>query len=359
MAGRSTSPAQPQRLARVGSEWRLELEQLVYSSSHLLRPRRSEVRGEQAILQRLRALGDGELLVREAERLFRTSPASVDVAYVAQDSSWVPDVQEQLMESEKPKLADGAAELEQARRKADRFAKKVAALEATVRTLQEALKSQAQARRPSAAESEPEPQTEAEVPAVQPAWGAGDDVQAPTQEVRAIASSSFVPGPVAIAEPAVPASADGMKLPTAAALGELLRELGGASANVFPVDDATWMQTTETYWCLLRDDSENELAAIVFDFECAVRLAGALLMESAEALQVILEQHEMSADMQDAASEVGNTVASVFNKVEGNPHVRAAKLSPVDDDARAWLGTVSDRQCYRYAPGGLLGLCVR
>src|SRR6476660_972646 len=157
MTGRGTTPAQPQRLRRVGSEWRLELEQLVYNSSHLLRPRRSEVRGEQAILQRLRALGDGELLVREAERLFRTSPPSVDVVYVAQDSSWVPDVQEQVVESEKPKPPDGAVELEQARRKADRFAKKVAALEATVRTLQEALKSQAHAPRPSAAESEAEP----------------------------------------------------------------------------------------------------------------------------------------------------------------------------------------------------------
>src|SRR6476660_3593969 len=138
MTGRGTTPAQPQRLRRVGSEWRLELEQLVYNSSHLLRPRRSEVRGEQAILQRLRALADGELLVREAERLFRTSPPSVDVAYVAQDSSWVPDVQEQMVDAASTeKLAADAAELERARRKADRYKKKVAALEATVRTLQE------------------------------------------------------------------------------------------------------------------------------------------------------------------------------------------------------------------------------
>src|SRR6478672_7267222 len=112
MTGRGTTPAQPQRLRRVGSEWRLVLEQLVYSSSHLLRPRRSEVRGEHAILQKLRTIGDGELLLREAERLFRSPPGS-DVAYIAQDSSWVPDVQEQVLEAgEDGSESDAESQLE-------------------------------------------------------------------------------------------------------------------------------------------------------------------------------------------------------------------------------------------------------
>jgi len=350
MVARGTTAPQPQRLQRIGSEWRLELEQLVYSSSHLLRPRRSEVRGEQAILQRLRALGDGELLVREAERLFRTSPASVDVAYVAQDSSWVPDVQEQLMGDAAAPSRDApeVSELERARRKAERYKKKVAALEATVRTLQEAIKSQVHASRQHNA---------GEAPPAREAWN-DEDVQAPTQEIRA-ATASYVPASVPIAEPEVPALASGMSLPSADALAELLRELGGAGGGVFPVDDASWIQNTATYWCALRDDDDQEIAAIVFDFECATRLAGALLMESAENIQAFLEQQEMSADMLDAAGEVGNTLASVFNKVAGNRHVRADKVAAVDEEARAWLATVTDRDCYRYAPGGLLGLCVR
>lgn len=350
MTARSTTAVHAQRLQRVGSEWRLELEQLVYSSSHLLKPRRSEVRGEQAILQRLRALADGELLVREAERLFRNSPASIDVAYVAQDSSWVPDVQEQLVDtSPQDRPSERTVELEQTRRKAERYKKRVTALEATVRTLQEALKSQVAQR---ARTPEPEPTAGARA-----TWEDEPVAPEPTSEVPAVRSAA--PAAVRIAEPEVQASGKGLGLPSAAALGELLRELGGAAANVYPVDDASWMLTTEAYFCLLRtDDSGEELAAIVFDFECAVRLSGALLMESAENIQAILQQHEMSDDMLDASSEVGNTIASVFNKVAGNRHVRALKVAPVDDDARRWLGTASGRECYRYAPGGLLGLCV-
>jgi hypothetical protein len=118
------------------------------------------------------------------------------------------------------------------------------------------------------------------------------------------------------------------------------------------------MQTGEVFVCMLRGDDEQDSAALVFDFECAVRLAGALLMESSESIDDILAKRDMSADMLDATSEVGNTLASVFNKVAGNRHVRAAKVAPADDAARAFIGTASARQCYRYSPGGLMGLCA-
>lgn len=91
---------------------------------------------------------------------------------------------------------------------------------------------------------------------------------------------------------------------------------------------------------------------MIFDLEAALRLAGALLMESEEVIESLLEEKVMSDEMLDAASEVCNTLTSALNKVSGNPHLRAGKMQPFTEARAAQLGAAIKRDDYRYNQGG-------
>ena len=82
-------------------------------------------------------------------------------------------------------------------------------------------------------------------------------------------------------------------------------------------------------------------------------------MESDEVVDSLLEEKVMSDEMLDAASEVCNTLTAAFNKVPGNPHLRAGKMQPLSDARSAELNNARKREDYRYSLGGRLSMIAR
>jgi hypothetical protein len=82
-------------------------------------------------------------------------------------------------------------------------------------------------------------------------------------------------------------------------------------------------------------------------------------MESEEMIASLLEEKVMSDEMLDAASEVCNTLTSSFNKVSGNPHLRAGKMQPLSEARLAELARARKRDDYRYSQGGRLSMIAR
>jgi hypothetical protein len=345
-------------LQRSEGAWRLEFQQLVYSSPTLLRPRRFSVLGEQAILQQLRELTGHEPLARDAERLFARG-AIPDGAYVVRDGRWFPELApEQLKEPDPPppSAAERAAESEakdsQTRGVLEELVKRVVSLEDTVREMQESLEralttlSQA-AIAPAAV-------------APQAAAAAAPAAPAAAPPPTAAAAPAPSPQPTAAAAPEFDKKV--INLPPIGALSDLVRGLAGPDASIATGERTDWAHISGTmpvFFAVLQDGDGDEAGSMIFDLEAALRLAGALLMESEEMIESLLEEKVMSDEMLDAASEVCNTLTSAFNKVSGNPHLRSGKMQPFTEARAVQLAGVRKRDDYRYNQGGRLSLVAR
>lgn len=351
---------QPQRLQRIEGEWRLEMEQLVYGGPTMLRPRRFEIRGQQAILQHLREQGDQDALAMEAERLF-SEDLSGTHTYIVRGSAWSPLTPEIDLSPAEGPSARSAVEVGPVLEQLKRCEKRIAALELTVKELRIRLQVLSESAVSAPADHEHERERERDHGrerdhdrerdydresrgGEQPGFGAGRP---------AIASYPAVASPGASSKPAV-------GLPAATVLGDLVRSLAGPEASLMPLDDPSWEERNGPAFCsILSNDSGEELGAVVLEFESAIRLAAALLMESAETVEIALQEQSMTEDLLDAASEVCNTIAASFNKVSGNPHLRAAKLTKLQDGGPGWLSAARGQVGYRHGQGGKLILLAR
>jgi hypothetical protein len=339
---------QPQRLQLIEGEWRLEMEQLVYGGPTMLRPRRFEIRGHHAILQYLREQGDQDALAMEAERLF-SEDISGTHTYIVRGNAWSPLTPEIDLAPVEAPSARSSVELAPVLEQLKRCEKRIAALELTVKELKmrllalgESASAPADHERERGRDREAEGRAETEFGAA-PAAVAGS----PAANPRASK------GPDASGRPAI-------GLPAQVALGELIRSLAGPEASLTPQDDASWDEASGPAFCsVLSNDGGDELGAVVLEFESAIRLAAALLMESAETVQSALLEQRITDDLLDAASEVCNTIAASFNKVSGNPHLRAAKLAKLPEGGPGWLSSARSQVGYRHGQGGKLVLLAR
>jgi hypothetical protein len=189
------------------------------------------------------------------------------------------------------------------------------------------------------------------------------DVSASTATAAAAVPAAAPAAGAAAAPAPAPANASGRKsiaLPSATALTDLIRGLAGPDTNLTACDRTDWASLaaggTPVYFAVIQDNSGDEAGMMIFDLESALRLAGALLMESEEVIESLLEEKMMSDEMLDAASEVCNTLTSALNKVSGNAHVRSGKMQPFTDARAAQLATAAKRDDYRYNQGGRLSL---
>jgi hypothetical protein len=151
-----------------------------------------------------------------------------------------------------------------------------------------------------------------------------------------------------------------ISLPAATALTDLIRGLAGPDANLSPCDRTDWGSLVAggslVFFAVIQDNAGDEAGSMLFDLEAALRLAGALLMESEEMIESLLEEKIMSDEMIDAASEVCNTLTSALNKVSGNTHLRSGKMQPFTEARAAQLATAAKRDDYRYNHGGRFSL---
>lgn len=350
-----------ERLQKASGGWRLEFQQLVYNTPTLLRPKRFSVQGEQAILQQLRELNGHEPLVRDTERMFRG--AAPDGAYVLRDGRWFPELApEKLPEPEKP--AEAPVETTARGRNAlDEVSKRLQSLEDSVRELQEQLQRAVQtisaaaasgARAASVSHAEHAPTIAAQsLPAAKPSAAAP-----PPRAASEPPLDPDIPRPIPIPIPSAP-TRKSITLPAMSALTDLIRGLAGPEANLQTSERTDWsVQMTQlpAFVSVVQDKEGDEAGSMIFDLEGALRLAGALLMESEEVIESLLEEKVMSDEMLDAASEVCNTLTSALNKVSGNPHLRAGKMQPFTEARAAALSTASKRDDYRYNQGGRFSL---
>lgn len=362
MAVSATTAGGAERLSRAAGAWRMEFEQLVYNAPSILRPRRFAVLGEHAILAQLREFSGHEPLAKDAERLFQRGTLP-DGTYIARGGRWLPETRPEAvvpdaeaLETEANQLAAGVV--------AD-LNTRIAALETLVKNLQRSLENTTQllselSSQPAAAATSatggvktpavaaPAPRRE-RVGGIETASSAADSI--PAQP----------PAPLPLAEPDRPRGKP-ISPPTAAALSDLVKSLAGTDALLQPGEQTDWVELAESgsvYAATFADHDGNEGGAMIMDVESALRLAGALMMESEEMVTSLVEEKMMSDDMLDAASEVCNTLMSAFNKVSGNPHLRVAKLQLMDAEHLSWVATARKTDDYRYSHGGRLAMVVR
>lgn len=342
-----------ERLQKTAGAWRLEFQQLVYHSPVSLRPKRFAVQGEQAILQQLRELSGHEPLVRDAERLFRG--AAADGSYIAREGRWFPElVPDTLAEPESTSSADAGPEFseerERGRKLLEELARRMIALERSIDQLGMKIESSISALAAAAAQGGlARARTEQ---AMSPARGS----MQPTAAARSVSPTAVTEAQPAVAAASAAPERKSISLPAATALTDLIRGLAGSDASLQPADRVDFAALaaagTLVFFAPLQDSSGTEMGCMVFDLEAALRLAGALLMESDEMIESLLEEKIMSDEMLDAASEVCNTLTSALNKVSGNPHLRSGKMQPFNEARAAQLATAAKRDDYRYNHGG-------
>jgi hypothetical protein len=351
-----TSTGSAERLQRAAGTWRLEFQQLVYNSPSMLRPRRFSVQGELAILQQLREFAGHEPLAKDAERLFARG-ALPEGTYVVRDGRWFPELApEALREIEPPPPAAAASAA--APGALEELTKRVIALDATVRSMQQSLDQALRALAEAASVAARAPAHIAHAGAPPPAAAAAAApkpipiVSAVAGATTAAAGAASIPGPVVNADGSERAA---ITLPSLAAISDLMRSLAGPEATLTATDRVDWpivAAGSPVFCAVIQDKDGDEAGSMIFDLEAALRLAGALLMESEELITSLLEEKIMSDEMLDAASEVCNTLTSAFNKVSGNPHVRSGKMQPLSDARAAELARARKRDDYRYSQGG-------
>jgi hypothetical protein len=354
-----------ERLQKSAGAWRLEFQQLVYSSPVSLRPKRFAVHGEQAILQQLRELSGAELLVRDAERLFRG--AAADGAYIARDGRWFPELLPENMQEIEPVSEEAEAPLsehsERGRMLLEELARRMIALEKSLEQLGTKIEGSISALSTAAASSNfiaGRAATEQVMAAVEARAPTVAVAAQPTSAAAGAGASGAFPQPPAAEAASAAVARKSISLPASTALTDLIRGLAGPDATVMPGERNDWpalaASGTPVFYAVVQDNAGEEAGCMLFDLESALRLAGALLMESDEMIESLLEEKMMSDEMIDAASEVCNTLTSALNKVSGNPHLRSGKMQPWSDARAARLATSAKRDDYRYNHGGRLSL---
>jgi hypothetical protein len=342
----------------------MEFEQLVYNAPAILRPRRFAVLGEHAILQQLREFAGHEPLAKDAERLFARG-ALPDGTYVARNGRWLPEMRPEALIPE-PEAPDPARELERlAGPKVDALSDRLESLEQMVHNLQRSLEGilgtindlaaqpPAASSAPRAAQPQAAPQPRAAVPSKPP--------RGPAEPMGGPAMVDSIPPVVPVPQPLDPSDKP-ITLPTLSALSDKVKSLAGPDASLQQAERADWLRLAEAgpvYLASIQKHDSSEVGAMILDIESALRLAGALLMESEEMVTSLLEEKMMSDEMLDAASEVCNTLMSAFNKVSGNPHLRVTKLVPFETVELGWLASARKIDDYRYSLGGRLAMVMR
>jgi hypothetical protein len=348
-----TTSGGAERLQRAAGAWKLEFQQLVYNTPSLLRPRRFAVQGEQAILQQLREFSGHEPLARDAERLFSRG-ALPDGTYVVRDGRWFPELRPDAMAELDP--PPSAAAQGPGRSALDELTKRIVALELTVGGLQKSLESALRGLADAGPRASGAPRSARQADSL-PARPSGRSQR-----------SSAAPPPVRFTDPPdaeqepLETETKAIGLPALATLSDLVKSLAGPDAVLMTTEWIDWVGVAAqqpVYCAVIQNNAGDEAGSMILDLESALRMAGALLMEPDDMIEALIEEKTMSDDMLDAASEVCNTLMSSFNKVSGNPHLRAGKMQPFSPSRATELARARKRDDYRYSQGGQLSMIAR
>ena len=104
--------------------------------------------------------------------------------------------------------------------------------------------------------------------------------------------------------------------------------------------------------CLLIDDIDRAVGAMLVEPPCAVRFGGSLLMLGDEEINELLKDHRLSEDVVEGCQEALNVLSATLNAIEGNLHIRVGRLFPLSRGPLEWLPRIRGRRAYDFEDYG-------
>ncbi len=363
-------------LRRSRGSWVLVVEELVRVDADYYKPRRSWVRGQEAILDTLAERGNRDLL-ESARRAMASSHPSYKIRG-SRLERWHPD------DENRSPSANGnsgrpsgisSKEFGRLRARCESLEARVEALEATLkRVAQASHRASTRHAHPSESREAPNGVSPSMAPKAAsssgvgaPAVSGGAAVAEPVDPAVSAASAEAAKAEAAepaAASPTPDASADAaaeasgaeaseeasgevtppppetdpeLMFPDAAAYGKALASLLGEE---IPLDDEEGpfpVKKEPYYFTELIDDEDKVLGAILVDLKAVIYQGGTLMMLGENALKSMLKDQDPSEDVIEAMKEIVNVQSRCFNDIKGNPHLRIREFRQVESGDDDWL----------------------
>ncbi|MEM7446643.1 MAG: hypothetical protein AAF355_00205 [Myxococcota bacterium] len=347
----------PSRLLQEGGTWTLEIEHLVSVGPHMLRPMIEKVQEPERIVLALEQTSEHGSLRESAIQLLKSGgDAETDRAYVPFRGEWTPDVllerselearSEVQREHELELLRDEVASLKTtvfrlrdesasgSNQLVQQLREDFRSLMRRVEALEEKVASGSFGRAsPSPFGSDPppdEPMDDSQSPSDAESAQLPDAVKLPSspeEESEPDGEAVEEAGPSLPPKQEIP-----FRLPTPVAADNCLEMLVGQRINLEPAEKALSSQYDTLYHCPLLTDEDVLIGSLVCDIEAGVWLGGTLLMVPEGSIEEQISSKNPSEDVLEALSEVFNTLSSIFNDIEDNPHIRITKLEKFDPE---------------------------
>ncbi len=404
----------PRRLLRHRGGWVLETRRLVSRDGMVFEPKCDQIAGVIAILAQLRATGHNQL-ARSAEVIMNRDGGNAEWQE-SRDGAWVPTGRTNSFVADLARQRNGAAVARQANVDLTELRAELMFLRQAHRSLQgrvDDLQRQVKALAAERAGSNNRPHSAGLPHPAQNATSGGSQASSSSSSSTAsegnqassssssstagigvppagtagvsdpAQAASAAPQPQAAASPSPPTpgdskaegdagaaegdagAADGgagaaelstppMKLPTLKVIEEQVSALIG--------DEVTFTEEPKavaSHVSLLLDRADEPIAAIATNDASAARLGGVMLMLPDAQIEDQVKSKKACDDALEAMSEVCNVLTSALNEIEGNPHVRARPLLPLDRDAVPWFDSPRAELRLTDAEGGCLSFVMR
>lgn len=380
----------PVWIGRVDGAWTLDVECLVPVSERILRPTTQRVRGEDAIVAYLDGRADSRPLVAGVRALFAsaTGDDNQSAGWEPREGQWRQTTgHARGAELAQSAVASGGGEtsadaqgrirvlmrriaaLEERREDVTHLTEMVRQLMNRVTELESRAASgtlQVPMASPLANGAPRGPVLSMDPASVPPAGIVPSMAPVPSMPPGVAAAAPAARAPNVVIQPVrneKPSRAGKIqKLPSPRDISSSLSKLIGdkftasVSRKSSTVFDAT---AGKHFLCMVVNDQQEVLGAIVGDLRSTVMLGGGLMLMPQGDMQEQLTTGEPNEDVISAYSEVFNTLSGLISQMSGNPHVRATFLEPFDAKAHGWMVSPHLRLDLDDSMGGRIAIMAR
>lgn len=330
----------PRHLHRDDESWVLEVERYICVMGDIYRPLRQKVHGPRAILAHLDHNPRGKILAPATRALFDAPADGQEGHFDAVEGEWIPSEARLEIEVERPSGPSTAqlAHLELGHRES---ARRIAELEQRLEKLEARFSTMA-----TIAQKALDVSTELSegirdgslglATAAQLEGAAGPAAAAPEAEESAARDYGPVPEWEAPVYPSIKVLRDTIEQLVMVSLST--KEVRGREE--VEIDPAKF---DEHFFCMLIDDDDREVGAMIGDMKATVSLGCELMGIPDGEKDTQLKTGRPSEDVIEAMSEIFNTLSGPVNLIPGNMHLRIKALAPLDVATVSWLADARER----------------
>lgn len=333
----------PRHLHRDEESWVLEVERYICVMGDIYRPLRQKVHGPRAILAHLEHNPRGQLLSSATRALFETSGDGEEGHFDAVDGQWIPSEARLELDAQAQKSPPTAAlaHLELGHRDS---ARRIAELELRLEKLEARFATMATVAQ-KALDTSTELSdgirngtlglaTAEQLAGMQGAAGAG------ATEAEAEEPAAQEGGPVPEWEAPV--------YPSIKVVRDTIEQLVMVSLSTKEVRGREEVEIDPSsfdshFFCMLIDDDDREVGAMIGDLQATVRLGCELMGIPDGERDTQLKTGRPSEDVIEAMSEIFNTLSGPVNLLPGNMHLRIKALAELDVAEVSWLVDARER----------------